>query len=100
MASKRRQPTWPFEQHDELNKQIEVLQAWGNPVELLQVWITENVQSLAGMREMYAARLRIEYRLNVQSEIMRMVQEGELDEELNPKVTSVTFQQEEVHVSN
>jgi hypothetical protein len=100
MASKAGQPTWPFELCDEAAEQIRVLQGWVNPFQQLQIWIHENVRALTGEGEMYADRLRVEYRLDVQSEIMRMVQEGKLDKELNFIHRESRQTEEAVHVSD
>jgi hypothetical protein len=71
---------------DSLQEQIDILQVWGDPVQKLRVWMRENVEVLTGNAEAYDALDRVQYRLEVQGEIMRMIDAGELDAKLKPIV--------------
>jgi ABC-type uncharacterized transport system permease subunit len=79
--------------------QLYALRAFDTPLEVLHEWIEENVLILTGNAQVYQTIEHVEERLEVQHEIMRMVQDGELDKELNPIVgNSDDHNEEAVHV--
>jgi hypothetical protein len=97
---------WPFEERDEEHEQIAVLRMIADggpqsPFDVLLEWIDENVQLLTGRDHANSfTPERTQYRLEVQSRILRKVQDGALDKQLKPSVGKSDANKEESDVRN